>query len=566
MRILAVAPYPGLKKLLLEWADKDPEIDLEVETGDLEAGVKQAARAEENGFDLVISRGGTAQLIQEAISLPVIEIPITGYDMLRVLTLVKDYQGDAAIVGFPAITRGAVTVRDLLGLDLKSYTIHDPGEVRQVLTQLRQAGVRAVLGDVVTVRTAGEEGLHGILITSGKEAVSDAFREAKQTFQRIRHREEKLRLLQSILDREERGILITDHQGRTIYANYRLKKWLDMTERGAEDVAAWLWREHPFLKDRRIVHGITLPSERSVVVQSEEVDGFVVHTFQESAYPEGQGIKIKRSGFAAFSRIEGRSGSIRQAVEQARVAASTSTPVWLTGEKGTGKTRFAEAIHLASGRRGPLITVDGARMEQILVDREIDVAQGGTLHVERADQLSAGIRERLLSDTAEDNGPRLIFSSSYRAADMKGSSYIFIHLPPLRERIEDLDDLCRLWIAQFNSKYGKQVVGLEPELLELFKRERWPGNLPQLAATLEGLVREANTPFLSVDQGRKQLNQSMGFTQGISECNNFLSGTLEEIEERIIRQVLEEEGDNRTKAAKRLGINRSTLWRKLNRK
>ncbi|MEW9033857.1 MAG: PrpR N-terminal domain-containing protein, partial [Planifilum fimeticola] len=118
MRVKAfgIAPYAGLKRLMEELAKEDPEMDLVVEQGDLEEGVDIARQAEKEGYELVISRGGTASLIREAVSIPVAEIPVSGYDMLRVLTLLKDYRGEVAIVGFPNITRGAAVICDLLNL------------------------------------------------------------------------------------------------------------------------------------------------------------------------------------------------------------------------------------------------------------------------------------------------------------------------------------------------------------------------------------------------------------------------------------------------------------------
>lgn len=101
IRVLAIAPYPGLKDLLHEMAANEPSIAMDVEVADLQEAVPLAEKAGERGYHIVVSRGGTANLIRQYTSLPVVEIPVSGYDLLRVLTLVRKSTTKMAIIGHP---------------------------------------------------------------------------------------------------------------------------------------------------------------------------------------------------------------------------------------------------------------------------------------------------------------------------------------------------------------------------------------------------------------------------------------------------------------------------------
>lgn len=567
--MLAIAPYAGLKNLMMELKDKEPGWDLEVDVGDLREGVKLSERAESEGFDLIISRGGTARMIRESVSLPVVDIPITGYDMLRVLTLVKDYKGKTAIVGFPNITEGATTVRDLLGLGIHCHTIRQPEEVKDLLIRLRGEGIEVVLGDVVTVRVATETGLHGVLITSGKEAVLDTFHRAKQTHQLIQAQKAQVQLYQQIWDQDDRGLLILNSSKDVVYANPRIRTWLGLKGKKRDGIAN-LFEIHPELRNLRGRGMIVLSTGQTLDVHAFELQSqHQVLMFRE-AESDRPKIRILQKNLATFARITGQSEQIRETIHRARSLSQSDQPIWITGEAGTGKETLAQAVHMESGRQGPFVILDGEQLSEAfrseLVGQAWDLAKKGTLYCKQADRLQSDMIQELLDrwKRQKTDKPRLVFSSTTAPLENL-SSLVILSLPPLRERIEDLEDLCRLWIADFNSKYGKQIVGLEPTLLKLFKQESWPGNLIQLAETLDALVREAKESHISLDEGKEQYYRTQSLHRGVSKRDDWLKGTLAEIEEKIIRQVLEEEGNNQTKAAKRLGINRTTLWRKLNR-
>ena len=106
-RILGIAPYDGMRTAMEQAAQAYPNVELEVYTGDLEEGQAIVQRMAPNSYDCIISRGGTATLIRQVTDLPVVDIHISVYDVLRTMKLAENYTSLYAIVGFPSITEPA---------------------------------------------------------------------------------------------------------------------------------------------------------------------------------------------------------------------------------------------------------------------------------------------------------------------------------------------------------------------------------------------------------------------------------------------------------------------------
>src|SRR5690606_16329534 len=121
------------------------------------------------------------------------------------------------------------------------------------------------------------------------------------------------------------------------------------------------------------------------------------------------------------------------------------------------------------------------------------------------------------------------------------------------------------FIVQFNEQFGKQVVGLRPEIMRSFLSHPWHGNLIELRNVIKEVVKQANEEFIN-DSALSILNEIKFFNNNNADNKMAyinLDQTLDQIEEDIIQLILDQEKGNQSKVAKRLGINRSTLWRKI---
>ena len=161
-RILGIAPYDGMRTAMEQAAQAYPNVELEVYTGDLEEGQAIVQSMTPNSYDCIISRGGTATLIRQVTDLPVVDIHISVYDVLRTMKLAENYTSLYAIVGFPSITEPAHTLCSLLNFDLDILTVRSAEEVRHTLERLKQGGYRMVVCDMVTHTIAREMGFDNI--------------------------------------------------------------------------------------------------------------------------------------------------------------------------------------------------------------------------------------------------------------------------------------------------------------------------------------------------------------------------------------------------------------------
>ncbi|MCD8018379.1 MAG: PrpR N-terminal domain-containing protein, partial [Clostridiales bacterium] len=217
-RILGIAPYEGLRIAMIKAVREYPQIRMDVYTGDLINGVEIVHNLESEEYDIIISRGGTAEMIAKTTQIPVISIQISVYDVLRAIKMAENYSRRYAIVGFASVTKAAYTLCDLLQYHLDIITIQAENEIPDIMKQLKESGYHMIISDVISHTTAREMGLDAFLITSGTESIQQAFNRAlsvSDDFYALRH--ENL-LLRAACQDEEVKTVIMDEEGNVHYA------------------------------------------------------------------------------------------------------------------------------------------------------------------------------------------------------------------------------------------------------------------------------------------------------------------------------------------------------------
>lgn len=581
MKVLVIAPYEGLRELIIE-IGRNQDIEIHVEVGDLEKGVELASSAEEQGYDIIISRGGTAELIQKKVSIPVIEIEVSGYDMLRVLTLVKDYPGKAAIVGFPPISEGAATVCQLLEIDISPFVISKEEEVKPTLKQLLKKGYEVIIGDVITVKEAENLGLNGVLITSGKESILKAFQNAKKIHNYFSILRRKLSIAEQILQAEKDGFVVFDTTFHNVYSNTCFTEQLNKTFNAS-------------IKIEEAVREVVLKGEYTSLIENNndfwKVKGTMLHGFEMSLVlfrlqrvesdKKRLSNGINFSSFMNSSPIKSsfiKNNQMKMIIKSAERYSEKKESIWISGEIGTGKEKLAHYIHFRSSKQS-LMTINcsllTAEQWKLLLSEEdglLSSNDNGTIFLKNIDSIALSIQKELVS-YFKKNYPkaRVIASSSENILNMiengafLGDLYyllaqLTLSLPQLSKRKEDIDHIARIFINEANTKYGKQIAGIRNEAIEELENYNWPGNITQLKQVINESVLLANGPFIEKEDMNYILKTKLEETE-MAQLD--FKGTLEEIEQKIIRRVWLEEGMNQTKTAERLGINRTTLWRKL---
>ena len=279
-----------------------------------------------------------------------------------------------------------------------------------------------------------------------------------------------------------------------------------------------------------------------------------------------------------FEEIVGRSRAFLDVLEQVERVAPTDASVLITGETGTGKELVARAIHSASRRRDkPLIKLSCAALPTGLVESELfghekgaftgalqrrigrfELAHGGTIFLDEIGEVPADVQVKLLRvlQEREFEGvggnapirvdvrviaatnrdlPRAIAEGRFRE-DLYYRLNVFpLHLPPLRERPDDVPLLVQFFLQRFTARIGKSVTGVRPELMELLRGYRWPGNVRELENLLERAVILANGPVLTLDPGL--LARPASAAQAPAEW--AVGSSLESVEREHIRATLD---------------------------
>lgn len=588
IKALVIVPYEGLFELMKEIQQEVKDFQFDIELGNLHEGAAIAKAAENKGYHVIISRGGTASLIQKAVSIPVIDIQVSGYDVLRILTLVKGFSRKAAIVGFSNITQGAATICRLLDFDINALTITKETEVKEKLSNLKNLGYEVIMGDVVTVNAAKQLGLTGVLITSGKEAIIDALEEARRAYRIFSRLQKDVSLYQSILDSDTQAIVVFNREEKIVYENDAFnKEFHRINVENSTDIKK-LIQVTIFTgeKQTKMVHMndsfwiiTACPKEDAIVLYVEKNLSNRADAQEGEVNPIANAIEFHTA--ASYIPFSGRSEPIQQVLKQIDEYSKSELPVWISGEAGNGKELAAHSIYLKrkTGNE-PFIVIHCEWLKEdllkdLMTEGFFQKYSNGLFYLKNIHKLNLKLQKEFYHLIKNENQLQWLASSDDMIEEIvkngtfhrelyNALSQLTIYIPPLRERKEDIEDLVHVLISELHPKYGNEVVGIRAEALAEITKFDWPGNVEQLKQVIEQLFLQTHSYYIEKESVENVLEHFMQpEKRNIQLTPIDISGTLEEIEEQIITKVLEEEGLNQSKAAKRLGINRSTLWRKL---
>jgi DNA-binding NtrC family response regulator len=279
-----------------------------------------------------------------------------------------------------------------------------------------------------------------------------------------------------------------------------------------------------------------------------------------------------------------------------RKVAGTDANILLTGENGTGKEVIAREIHGQSPRAGELfVPVDVAALPATLLESELfghkkgaftdarddrtgkfRLAHRGTLFLDEIGNIPLQLQSKLLVilqnrmvtplGTNEEipvdfrlicatnnNLEKLIQEGKFREDLFYRINTIHVEIPPLRERVEDIESLANYFLNTYSTKYGKPNLKLGSQSLKKLQKYHWPGNVRELEHAIEKAVILSDSTTITPDNF---------FFKNTMVRQTGKNITLEEMETELIKRAMEHHGGNLTKVAKQLGITRQTLYNK----
>ncbi|HOE69433.1 MAG TPA: sigma-54 dependent transcriptional regulator [Candidatus Omnitrophota bacterium] len=342
-------------------------------------------------------------------------------------------------------------------------------------------------------------------------------------------------------------------------------------------------------------------------VNLEELELLVKKTFS-SRQLEEENRELKREIFSERyheGTLIAESPKMKELLRTADKIAASSASVLIEGESGTGKELIARRIHEMSPRsQNPFVAVHCAALTETLLSSELfghekgaftgaverrqgrfERAHQGSLFLDEIGEISKDTQVKLLRVLQEGEfervggvktikvDVRLIAATNKTLIDeVKKQSFredlyyrinvIYLKMPPLRERKEDIPPLVNTFMRQYGIQNGKKLRGIAPDALEALLRYDWPGNVRELKNIVERMIVLSAGEELTLDQVPDDIRGPRPVAASFVSGNSAVT-TLTEAEKELIRNALRETNGNKSKAAEKLGISRRTLYRKI---
>ncbi len=340
-----------------------------------------------------------------------------------------------------------------------------------------------------------------------------------------------------------------------------------------------------------------------VLVEGFMADFTVFKKMEEKLRNENILLRLTIRDRYKFKNIIGNCQAMQDVFELIVKAATTDDNVFVYGESGTGKELVAQAIHDTSERKDKnFIAVNCAAIPESLIESEffgiakgaytgahadkkgyLEAADGGTLFLDEIGDISPNLQVKLLR--AIDGGGfspvgsrrvvrpdlRIIAASNKDLQLLVGTNNIRqdfffrihvipIHLPPLRERGDDIFILINHFLKEYAASHS--IASLSSEELEILKNHHWPGNIRELQNVLRRFITMKNLNFMQIP-GLQRKKEAEVFDSSLENSGQDLKDTMVQIEKKMILKALEQTRWNKSKAAKELGVSRKTLFRKM---
>jgi Transcriptional regulator containing PAS, AAA-type ATPase, and DNA-binding domains len=432
---------------------------------------------------------------------------------------------------------------------------------------------------------------------------------------------------QTILDNPFEGIMAIDETGTIFFINSFFLEILKCTEKEVLDKKIWdvipncrlfetvgqgysIWGETLKLNAREFlvarfplkIDGQTVGAMVKTLFPDQTITKEIVQKLARPEKTENSASKV----LCTCRDIMGETPPMLYVKKLARKASRTSSTLLITGESGTGKEIVAQAIHTRSVRReGPFISVNCGAIPENLLESELfgyvegaftgakkggnpgkfELADGGTILLDEIGDMPSYMQVKLLrvlqerevwrigatSPTKLDvrviasthmDLKKLVQEKKFREDLYYRLNVLEINMPPLKDRVDDLPLLVDALITRINLRIGADAKGVTPESLEIMKTYHWPGNVRELENILEQAInwsQDAMIDICSIPIRPWENNPADSIVKASTSFRSYLAET----ERDMIIQVLKQTKGNKAKAARMLNMQRSVLYRKM---
>ncbi len=397
-RIAIIAPDKELSELCRSVTENmKTESQISIFVGPAFQGVEIAREQVKKGVDIIISRGGTFSLIENAnLGIPVVDIGISYQNLLFSLSKAKAYGSTVAMIGYKNVFQSLKKIEkhleELTSIKIIARKVNNDDEILDVMRQIfnREKCENLVfIGGSTVARTAADMGCASVALKSNEENIMQALEEAQKIINATRAEKERANMFKAILDHISDGVISIDVNNKITVFNKAAQTMMRADEKnilGKEVTGAIAMPQisrvaekgKPELGVVEEMGGITVVTNSTPIYVDNQIVG-AVSTFQDVTYLQQleQQVrrKLSRQGLIPkykFQNIIGKNPGMKSAVERAKKFAATDYTILITAETGSGKEIFAHSIHSVSRRsKGPFVTINCASLPESLLEAEL---------------------------------------------------------------------------------------------------------------------------------------------------------------------------------------------------
>ncbi|MEN6412944.1 MAG: sigma 54-interacting transcriptional regulator [Veillonellales bacterium] len=576
--------------------------------------------------DTILSLIGTDEQIRKVVDIPVITIPYTSFDVMHTIYSIENIPAKIALITYKKM-HGVKDIQKMVGITIFEYRYESQQDLSEIIEEIKRRNIEFVIAGMKVVDFAIKNGLKGILRYCGDEAIRHSIHEAIHLARVRRKERNLAARIKVVFDSLAEGVIVTDEKNTVVVYNPAAEKILKISQHQVidQDIQTVLPNikidrvfksGQPELNDLQEINGVHIASNRIPVLLDGTRIG-VVTTFENVTKIQQLEELIRNKnhtkGFIAknrFDHILSSDPHVQELKELAKLYATTDSSVIIHGESGTGKELFAQSIHNASKRgNGPFVAVNCAALPEALLESELfgyeggaftgarkdgkpglfELAHNGTIFLDEIGEMPNSLQARLLRVLQEKEimriggnkiipvDIRIISATNVNLArkveqgefrkDLYYRLNVFnIELPPLRNRKQDIIVLAAYFLKEhgiyINEKYSK-------ELKLLLIHYDWPGNIRELYNIVERLsLLIINSP--PEENWDNMLKKVMRVPSSYEEEVNIkvksegaLKTAVHTFENKYITLLLTRYEHDYEKVAQKLGISRTTLWRKI---
>lgn len=536
-----ITPYPALSEIVAERCTGI--FNCHVYHGTLDKAASIARNLDVEYYDVILSRGGTAEYIEKATQIPVVKILTSTADLLKSLTPLKNHPHNIAFFNYQTYLTDVLLIAKTLNITIDEFVFLSHADMREKLEQCRLSRYATVTGGFPITDTARQYAMQGVLIENGVESVNSALREALAIVETTRRKARDTARLEIILSSITEGIMVTNENNEIQFFNRSAEKIFGLS--GAQVIGKpvdtivkntrinqVLLTASPEIRELQELDNTSIITSRVPIFMGKRCIGVVCSFTDTPQIEKVERIirgKLKKKGFDArytFDHILSANSKMQAIKKLAQIYARADSPVMIYGESGTGKELFAQSMHNHSSRhRGPFVAINCAAIPENLLESElfgyeggaftgarregkaglIELAHQGTLFLDEIGELPMTIQSRLLRVLQEyeimhiggkdvipvdvriigaTNRPleKMSAEGEFRSDLYYRLNVLPLAIPPLRERAEDIRYLAGKFLCDMRAEH------LLSQFLDLFNAYAWPGNVRELRFIIERIA------------------------------------------------------------------------------